>query len=1362
MNKYGISEAKSSVGFKTHAVPNIAHVAKKSVKGLLLRGAIFVTAFSMVFSVFTPVSAGNDKIKICHASSSHSNPYQKNEPDKNGTVDGHSGHNGPIWYSGITQNWGDIIPSFTYWQNGPKTYPGKNWNAQGQAIWDADCKAGTLTLVKVVEGSNAPVSDWTLSADGTYDFSGVSGTAAVTNVLVPAKQYTLSESGPGGYDASSWTCKDKGNNQPVTVTNGNKVNIPDKKDISCTITNTKQQPRVGELTLIKIVSGGNEQASAWTLYADGETDISGATGSASVTDAEVLPGTYTLSESGPEGYTGIWSCEETSDKSTVVIDDNQIVIEAGDDITCTITNTYTPDPEVPLLHFIKVVCDEYGDVVANVDADNNDDTGGKYNLLKAGPPVKPVSPNKIPGEEEGCYRADGWNFKLATDLPQNQNVGVVGPTAGGEFVTPISGEGSALTEEQQGAIRNGQLWISEVQQPGYGFAAIRCYNDALNGDNLEYIALGNDNPEHIYCIAYNIDIDDEDPCVEGKAWAADVVSNTQGKRKDGTPVLVGRSDPNLALGVADWVSGTGTKFYSLGFGGVITVKFEGYVLNVNGDDLSIHEATNGQYPEETVKIEVSKDGDSWYTLTEDGSNYEPGGITYVDFNESGYDWIQYVRLTDTSNPASFSNDADGFDLDAVDATQQVCEPPVVEEECEEYDLVDRLVALVSDKKGVQCSISGYKFRDNNENGVIDEGDEKLPGWEIYLNDGDGCSYNPEDPEPTVTTNQDGYYEFSNLDKGTYYVCERQKSGWDQVIPGLEVKYHTVVLIDSSKENVNFLNTMTKDPCDVEPDYGYEYDAVKIFTSILSDVVIDQYEYSVSGCKFEGDSDTRLSGWQIYVDLNKDGQYNDGEPTDTTDSQGYYKINFNSGDYSLPFHVREVIQSGWEQIFPGSPNYYHAVYLGIEDKTAKGINFRNVELPDPCEEIDLIKNGGFEAPDVTNGSQWDVFPSGTSGLEWAIDWTGVVPATYDGDTKPNPANIELHSGVNGWNPSEGAQYAELDSDWEGPAGNTSGEPANTSLTQTVSAATGVTYKLKFDFSPRPGVSSNIMEVYWNGNLVATINQDGSSNFNTAWQTYSYDLVGVDGDDVLEFREVGNPDSLGSFLDKVSLIGCERGSGGDGYSIAGNVYDDQDEDSDKNGSDQGLPNWTVKLWQYVYNEDESSGWQVVDTDLSDANGDYLFDNLEQDCYIVEEQVESGWIQTEPGDDFKYYVILGNAKCSFPEALPEQSETLTQAILNLFVKTANAAMSNLINEPDGTAIGLDFGNSDGGGSSTSGGGGSSGSRSGRVLGDSTGLPYQAPQVLGATTELPRTGTPIAILFSLFGILAIIMIPKFAELKR
>jgi hypothetical protein len=98
-----------------------------------------------------------------------------------------------------------------------------------------------MTLIKTVTNDNSGTSgpsDWTLTATGaTTTVSGLTGTVSTTNQLVEAGTYTLSESGPAGYTASTYSCIKDGAtsiSNTVTLTAGDKA--------ICTINNNDNAP----------------------------------------------------------------------------------------------------------------------------------------------------------------------------------------------------------------------------------------------------------------------------------------------------------------------------------------------------------------------------------------------------------------------------------------------------------------------------------------------------------------------------------------------------------------------------------------------------------------------------------------------------------------------------------------------------------------------------------------------------------------------------------------------------------------------------------------------------------------------------------------------------------------------------------------------------------------------------------------------------------------------------------------------------------------------------------------------------------------------------------------------------------------
>jgi subtilisin-like proprotein convertase family protein/protocatechuate 3,4-dioxygenase beta subunit len=72
------------------------------------------------------------------------------------------------------------------------------------------------------------------------------------------------------------------------------------------------------------------------------------------------------------------------------------------------------------------------------------------------------------------------------------------------------------------------------------------------------------------------------------------------------------------------------------------------------------------------------------------------------------------------------------------------------------------------------SISGMKFHDLDADGVKDQGEPGLQGWTIQLDQGANGTV-----EQSATTDSNGNYSFSNLGPGVYRVREVQQGGWIQ-------------------------------------------------------------------------------------------------------------------------------------------------------------------------------------------------------------------------------------------------------------------------------------------------------------------------------------------------------------------------------------------------------------------------------------------------------------------------------------------------------------------------------------------------------------------------------------------------------
>ncbi|NJO44636.1 MAG: S8 family serine peptidase [Oscillatoriales cyanobacterium RM2_1_1] len=88
---------------------------------------------------------------------------------------------------------------------------------------------------------------------------------------------------------------------------------------------------------------------------------------------------------------------------------------------------------------------------------------------------------------------------------------------------------------------------------------------------------------------------------------------------------------------------------------------------------------------------------------------------------------------------------------------------------------------------------------------------------------------------------------------------------------------------------------------------------------------------------QGEVETGLEGWTIYLDDNSNGELDEGEISTTTDADGHYSFTVQSGTYT----VAEVLQTGWEQTAPETGTYEVSLAPG---ESADNLDFGNRALP----------------------------------------------------------------------------------------------------------------------------------------------------------------------------------------------------------------------------------------------------------------------------------------------------------------------------------------------------------------------------------------------------------------------------------
>ena len=289
------------------------------------------------------------------------------------------------------------------------------------------------------------------------------------------------------------------------------------------------------------------------------------------------------------------------------------------------------------------------------------------------------------------------------------------------------------------------------------------------------------------------------------------------------------------------------------------------------------------------------------------------------------------------------------------------------------------------------------------------------------------------------------------------------------------------------------------------------------------VYADEYSFAAVCDTKEIAVDTSVEGLYFvkYNEEETSGPYSWVENYFEGDAQGETGL-YNSlgGAMFAPFTSEDTAYDGQFEL-NGNPNTGFSATLFLVNEEIKTID------PSCDKDLNLISNGGFENPNV--GGNWNIFQDGTSGLGWMVAWEG---SAGNGSV----ANLEIHGGVAGWEASEGNQYAELDSDFDGPTGSIQNESASTRISQELNTVPGQTYEISFDFAARPGTdyADNRLGLYlddvaWDTSLTRT-NVDGTQ---PNWVTITRTFTAVKSTIIISFADLGTPNSFGTLLDNVSV-------------------------------------------------------------------------------------------------------------------------------------------------------------------------------------------------------------------------------------
>ncbi len=492
------------------------------------------------------------------------------------------------------------------------------------------------------------------------------------------------------------------------------------------------------------------------------------------------------------------------------------------------------------------------------------------------------------------------------------------------------------------------------------------------------------------------------------------------------------------------------------------------------------------------------------------------------------------------------------------------------------------------------NISGLKFNDINSNGRLDPDEFGLGNFTIYLdiNNNGFLDFN----EPANITNNDGSYFFGNLPPNNYVIREIQQPGFIQTTPDPFI----TVYPGSNITGINIGNTSN----------------------------ISSNRGSIRGTKFN-DTNTNgrldpgelgLGDITLYLDLNQNGFFEDGEARTITDSNGEYAF---SDLPSNTYIVREISPPGFIQttpdpvlnITPGT-NVSNINIGNVNSRgSIRGTKFNDTNtngrldpgelgLGDVTLYLDLNNNGFFEdgeARTITDGNgqySFQDIPADTYTIR-EIPQPGFTQTTND-----PVINVSPGSNVTGIN-----------------IGNTNNRGSISGIKFNDFDADGI-------LDPgEPGLGNFTIYLDLNNN---GFRDNGEANTITNSDgTYSFQDLPPNTYTVREVQKAGFTQTTsdpiitlnsGNNITNVNIGNTTNNLNAPGR-IIGVKFNDFDADGVRDVGEPGLSDFGIYL------DNNNNGFREANEPLtfSDINGEFAFNNLAAGDYNIREIQKFGFTQT-----------------------------------------------------------------------------------------------------------------------------------------
>ncbi len=516
-------------------------------------------------------------------------------------------------------------------------------------------------------------------------------------------------------------------------------------------------------------------------------------------------------------------------------------------------------------------------------------------------------------------------------------------------------------------------------------------------------------------------------------------------------------------------------------------------------------------------------------------------------------------------------------------------------------------ALLATQAG---KIKGSKWNDEDGDGVWDAGEPALEDWTIYLDSNNNGQLDPG--EHSATTDRDGSYSLNLLQPGTYTVAEVLQPGWSQTRPLSAGTYQVEIEAEEVISGLDFGNFLSN-PAEIHGRKWHDRD----------------------GDGIQDGDEVGLAGWTIYLDQNQNGQLDEGEISTVTDANGDYALTgLAPGIHTLG----EVLQAGWESTSPVAvPVAFE--YVWSDSNQPGGPTFNWIDISDEENRIDFegsqekLVDLPFEFPFYEEKRNFVIISSEgfltfmtpfrdsfVGGSSTALATLDLASTAYPGQQAPIPHAV----------PPNDVIAPFWDDDFNLDGGGSVYYYHDAATDQFIVQYQEIGYSSPYypnTFEVILSPNGSIVYQYYDldGDVTdATVgieNKYGNEGIQLAYKE-SY----VEDDLAVRFELVPNafvyhtveldPDES---VDEVNFGNREIPTG----EIQGSKWHDVDGNGIWDSGEPGLANWTIYL-------DDNQNGQLDGGEVStvtDADGNYVFTDLESGAYTVAEVLPADWQATYP---------------------------------------------------------------------------------------------------------------------------------------